>query len=402
MKKILIALAIFALLAIQAQACFGNICPPGGIKPPSIPINLHKPLPLPLLPPPNCFFPKPQPQPQPQPPVCRDEPLSNKFTLSLSYACRPGVAFQSCLGEVVWNNAIVSSIVPCDYKFQTLNLEVTAQVGKNVLQLIGAGTSDSFGLLIDNVRLVRKGTNQNIVVNGDFSHPNVGQSWGIFNNILGWEGKGIEVGFGPKAYGAGHEQLCELDGDANYLISQEFTFNNEYRQVDNKKDCDDDRKPLKFTLEFDWAIRESNTNPESSKANVIWNDVVVASLDSSKGSRVNHASIAVDLKAGDNVLQFDGTSFSDAFGITVDNVELTSKFSSKNLIENGDFNSPCVGSGWSYFKGGIPGWAAVLAEVGDGKNNYNCNWRSGQVLELDSESNQRYTQVVKISDSLYS
>jgi hypothetical protein len=58
---------------------------------------------------------------QPPPPP-REQPLSNVFTLSLSYVCRPNVAFQSCLGEVVWNNGIVSSIVPSNYHFQTLNL----------------------------------------------------------------------------------------------------------------------------------------------------------------------------------------------------------------------------------------------------------------------------------------
>lgn len=126
--------------------------------------------------------------------------------------------------------------------------------------------------------------------------------------------------------------------------------------------------------------------------------MIVASLQANNNRGINHANIAVDLRAGDNVVQFDGTSFSDAFGISIDNVKLTSRFNSKNLIVNGDFNEPCVGSGWSYYKGGIPGWSAVLAEVGDGRNNYNCNWRSGQVIELDSDSNQRYTQVVKISD----
>ena len=128
---------------------------------------------------------------------------------------------------------------------------------------------------------------------------------------------------------------------------------------------------------------------------------MVASLQASKNNGINHANLAVELKAGDNVVQFDGTSFSDSYGITIDNVKLTSRYNSTNLIVNGDFSTPCVGSGWNLYKGGIAGWSAVLAEVGDG-GNYNCQWRTGQVIELDSDSNQRYTQVVKISDSLFS
>lgn len=68
---------------------------------------------------------------------------------------------------------------------------------------------------------------------------------------------------------------------------------------------------------------------------------------------------------------------------------------------NGDFSLPNVGTGWNYFANGlIPGWSAATGEVGY-FSNYNPNWGSGQVLELDSTSNQRYTQVITIAQSLY-
>lgn len=59
-----------------------------------------------------------------------------------------------------------------------------------------------------------------------------------------------------------------------------------------------------------------------------------------------------------------------------------------------------MGSGWNYFNGGIYGWSAARAEVGLGTI-YNANWGSGSVIELDSDSNQRYTQVITISQALY-
>jgi hypothetical protein len=176
--------------------------------PPQVPPPTQKPI-LPVLP--IISLPTPPP-----PRNCVNDALSNKFTLSFQYACRPGVAFQSCLGEVVWNNAILFSIVPTDYAFHSLSANVTVQVGQNFLQLLGAGVSDSYGLLVDSVQLVREGTTTNIVQNGDFSAPNVHGSWGIFNDISGWKGNGIEVGYGPTAYGLGSNQEVELDGNANY------------------------------------------------------------------------------------------------------------------------------------------------------------------------------------------
>jgi hypothetical protein len=285
-----------------------------------------------------------------------------------------------------------------------LNIAVTVRTGRNALQFIGAGTSDGYGLIIDGIQLVRLGITANIVLNGDFSNPNVQGSWGLFNGISGWNGVGIEVGYASN-YGIGTNQQCELDGSVNYEISQYFTFDNLYNQISNENiaTCNSPQSAaaLKYTLEFDWAIRTLGAaNTDTSKANILWNDVVIASLGCNGNQGINHASLTVSLNAGDNFLQFDGTSSSDTYGVTIDNVRLTSAYNCTNLIVNGDFSSPCVGSGWNYYNGGIAGWSAAKAEVGGG-NNYNSKWASGQVIELDSDSNQRYTQLINISQSLY-
>ncbi len=353
--------------------------------------------------------------PTPPPSNCNTGVLSNKFTLTFNYACRPNVHARSCLGEVVFNNAIIYSVVPIDnqgqtdYQWRTVSLQVTVQPSKNSLQFIGAGISDSFGLLIDNIKLVRQGTTTNIVVNGDFSSPNTQGSWGIFNDISGWLGTGIEIGSGPNAYGSGVGQICELDGNDNYVITQYFTFNSQYQQISNGNvaACNNPfpGSSLTYKLEFDWAVRSTYGSApyDTSMGNVIWNNQVIDSLYFGKdgaGAGVNHASYTVTLNSGDNVLSFDGTSMSDSYGLTIDNVKLTSAYNSLNLIVNGDFSIPAVGNAWNYFNNGINGWSAVRAEVGAGTI-YNPSW-SGPVLELDSDSNQRYTQVITISQSYYS
>jgi hypothetical protein len=161
---------------------------------------------------------------------------------------------------------------------------------------------------------------------------------------------------------------------------------------------------LTYTLEFDWAPRTVGfSDLDSSKADILWNNVVIGSLVSTTANQgVNHATFLVTLSAGDNILQFDGTSFSDSYGISVDNIKLTSAFNSTNLIVNGAFSQPALSAGqYTYINGAIPGWSGAKVEIGDCRN-YNSEWTAGQCLELDSDSNQRYTQVISIPQPLYS
>ena len=58
--------------------------------------------------------------------------------------------------------------MPVDYSIRLFKVNVTAVAGQNSLQIEGAGVADTTGLSIDNVQLIRVGSAQNIVVNGDF------------------------------------------------------------------------------------------------------------------------------------------------------------------------------------------------------------------------------------------
>ena len=91
-----------------------------------------------------------------------------KFRLQFQYACRNGVSFNSCKGDVFWNGKKIFTVAPRDYKVRTKTLNVFVKVGDNSLKFQGRGCSDRRGLTIDNVRLVRYGSKVNIVVNGGF------------------------------------------------------------------------------------------------------------------------------------------------------------------------------------------------------------------------------------------
>ena len=305
--------------------------------------------------------------------------------------------------NVIWNDVILATIIPTDYQVRTKTLIVNVDGGENKLQFEGAGSSNSYGITIDNVRLVRQSTTTNIVINGQFENPDVGHSWGIFNNIPGWEGIGIEVGWGKIYNDNWHSQVLELDGHKNYIITQKWTFDSQFKLV-KQIPCSTNNfigKSLTFKLEFNYAARKNGVaSPATSSANVLWNNVVVGTLTPQDYS-VKHAIFYVQLKAGENFLQFDGSGASDKLGLNIDGVKLTSKYNNYyNLISNYGYESPSLGAGqWTYTYGGIAHWKAAIAEHGDCKHVYNSNWSSSasQCIELDSKSNQRYTQVVLIS-----
>jgi hypothetical protein len=109
------------------------------------------------------------------------------------------------------------------------------------------------------------------------------------------------------------------------------------------------------------------------------------------------------LIAGANILAFDGAGVSDGSGLIIDNVRLISAFNSTNLISNGDFSNvgPVI-PGQMIFDNGIPSWFAQRAEVANCRQFFNNLWpvSSGNCIEIDSNSNQRYMQTITISHQL--
>ena len=350
----------------------------------------------------------------PDSPVIVVDTLTKKFKLTFQYACRKNIVFQSCTGNVIWNNVIIKSIVPNDYNVHSVTIEVEVKGGENKLQFEGTGFSNSFGLTIDKVRLVRVGTSTNIVVNGDFEAPHVGDGWGIFNNIPGWEGIGIEIGRGTiynQGWAPNYNQVTELDGHNNTLITQRWSFDSQYKLV-HQIPCDTNNfigKFLKFKLSFQYAARKNGVSGLlTSSAVITWNNVVIGTIHPTD-YLVHTFTKWVDLKAGNNVLHFDGTGASDYKGLNIDNVKLVSKYFNnyQNLIQNGEFENPYVSGVHPYWKyinnGGIPHWSAYKGEIGHCHKVYNHNWPvcNGQCIELDSTHNQRYTHVVHISQFLF-
>ncbi|CAM5999473.1 unnamed protein product [Sphagnum balticum] len=220
----------------------------------------------------------------------------------------------------------------------------------------------------------------------------------MYNDISGWAGVGIEIGAG-WFYNTWPSQVCELDGNVNYEITQTFWFDSSFHQIaaPTVAACPNPAPgvTLTYTLQFSYAARQYYIN--SSNAEILWNNIVIASLVPND-TLIHHVDIPVTLKVGDNILQFDGAGISDSYGITIHNVTLSSQYNPTNLIVNGLFTNPALAAHqFEYVNGGINGWAAYKAEVGD-CSLYTPYWPASgaQCIELDSDSNQRYTQVITI------
>ena len=297
-------------------------------------------------------------------------------------------SFQSCPGEVLWNDNVVLKVNPTDYDLHDETLTVEVKEGKNSLKFKGKGKSDKLGLSIDNVRLVREGTTEDIVINGDFEMPQVAGTYEIFNKIPGWEGKEMEIG--PSSTYSEEwpaTQVAELDGNFNTDMTQHFTFDAELKLV-----------RVISRLSFLWASRTTH-NINSRRGEVVWNDAVVARLIPSN-TQIQQAAFDVELKNGDNEIQLKGFN---RYGMIVDKVSLESTYDDTDLVVNGDFEHPRAPvNRMTVLKNSFKGWQTKRGEIGDCRY-WNSQWtRFGhnQCIHL-STTNPLYEQKIKVEDAKY-
>ncbi len=83
------------------------------------------------------------------------------YTLSVDYATR-GSNFGTNGFDVIVNGEVVSAVRPTQTGFQTESVEVELAAGDAVIQFRAAGTSDSFGTVIDNVELRSTTTSEDV------------------------------------------------------------------------------------------------------------------------------------------------------------------------------------------------------------------------------------------------
>jgi hypothetical protein len=133
-----------------------------------------------------------------------------------------------------------------------------------VLQIRGKGVADGHGLTIDDVSLIKDGTDKNLVANSGFELPNQNGHWNIYDNVEGWTGKQFEIGRGKIYNKRWNSQVCELDANfMNAVMWQSFYLENK----------------VEYVLSFDWAPRTNgNENLATSKGAVLIGNQKIADL----------------------------------------------------------------------------------------------------------------------------
>ena len=138
---------------------------------------------------------------------------------------------------------MIFAVAPEDHEVHSKKLQVFVDSGENTLKFVGTGESDERGLTIDNVKLVRYGTVENIAVNGDFEKPNldkIGKKWIVRNEIPGWAGEGIELGLGNLYSKFWKSQVVELDAHKNGWLAQKWGFDSDYQLVSETSDIEEE------------------------------------------------------------------------------------------------------------------------------------------------------------------
>lgn len=114
MKNTTVFVAVLLVIATIAMGCANKSLTTGILTSPIISVSAIN---LPIISLPIKPFPPPNnipiiPTPTPPQGNCNCGSLSNKFTLSFAYACRPNVAYDSCKGKCYGTTSLLLRLSP--------------------------------------------------------------------------------------------------------------------------------------------------------------------------------------------------------------------------------------------------------------------------------------------------
>lgn len=243
---------------------------------------------------------------------------TGNFLLEFDYKRRGGSATDTDEVEIYWNNQLLGSVgYDADPTYnhssrpwQTYSYEVTGAGSTTRLEFRAAGTSDSGGGYVDNVRLTELAA-ENLVTNGSFEDDYVG-SWAVFGSLTGWSlasGAGIELqSFGAAADG---NNRIELDSHNNSSMYQDIPTNG----------------TGEFLLEYSYTPRPG-VNSASNTIDVYWNGEKIDSVTGYSSTEAwETRSHTVEGAGTTTRLEFRAAGTSDSLGGYLDNIVVTNNSS---------------------------------------------------------------------------
>jgi Ca2+-binding RTX toxin-like protein len=237
---------------------------------------------------------------------------------TLSFSATATVAGSSTI-EVLWNGVKIATVDPSTTAFEKFTFTVTGTGGLDKLSFRElAGQNDYLGSYLDNVSLV-EGTvtppTVNLIANGTMEaqkFPTTGY-WQAYTNtqVTGWQNSGADYVVLVNHLGS---QMLDLDPEG---------ANDELFQLVKTS------AGQRYTLGFDATA----TAPGSSKIDVLWNGVVIATIDPST-TALQHFTFQVTGTGGQDKLSFrELTSENDYLGSYLDNVTLVATSTTPKLTD---------------------------------------------------------------------
>ena len=214
--------------------------------------------------------------------------------------------------EVWWDGVRLTTLGGDRHGWQRRVFDVTATTALTRLMLVGAGTDDSYGGLIDDVRLYgtcRAGAN--LIVNGSFEQHdalNHGQ-WGTFASIPGWNADvgDIEIQHYTGNVPMADEGVAKLEPDAD--------FNSTVTQIIPTQ------AGKTYSLQWAYSPRVNSPGTHTNDVEVWWDNTLLTTLTGDQqGWR--HFHMPVTAGGAGTPLTFKAAGDSDSYGGLIDDVRL--------------------------------------------------------------------------------
>lgn len=236
--------------------------------------------------------------------------INKSYILSFDYSSRTN-NIQSNKFNLYINNTLYQSFQPNQKKWQYYSTIIEPQSQELKILFQGSGISDSYGALIDNIKLQELNFEPaNLIKNGSFENTNLSKinKWKVYNSIPYWQSnsepfeiqRGLKIGgLSPKN---GLNKL-ELDAHKNSSITQEI-------QTDQDS---------KYLLKLSYAGRKRNL--KTNKIDIFWNDNFIATLNSNR-RRWEDYQFILDSQLELSKLKFVASGVSDSLGGYLDHIQL--------------------------------------------------------------------------------
>lgn len=217
----------------------------------------------------------------------------------------------------------MGELIPTSYNITQYNQLISVDTGENTLLIKGVGGIEVYGLTVDNVRLVRQGSTDNIIENGNFEDM----------GISGWNSIIHDAPLFNHMWAK--TKVGRVDANINQTLVKVFHFDSYFRLKTNK-----------MNLLVDYAAKKG-VSLSAVRGTCTWNHHI--EKFEPKDYEIQQVKIPVEAHEGENMLKFEGE------GLIIDNVRLIPLGSVSNILLNGDFEIPTVNdqightvpSGWN-------------------------------------------------------